>query len=98
MAEDRYWKNVLTIVPIVASGVATIIYGLRLFARRVGTSSGWQLEDLLMGIGVLVSYGATIFVVYSPFTSYTSILSKRILTLTSCLQWRRTPNPNPPSR
>lgn len=55
MAEDRYWKNVLTIVPIVASGVATIIYGLRLFARRVGTSSGWQLEDLLMGIGVLVS-------------------------------------------
>lgn len=97
MAEDPYWKNVLTIVPIVASGVATIIYGLRLFARRTGTSSGWQLEDLLMGIGVFVSYGATIFVVYSPFTSF-SILSKWILTLTSCLQWRRTPDQNSPSR
>lgn len=97
MAEDPYWKNVLTIVPIVASGVATIIYGLRLFARRAGTSSGWQLEDLLMGIGVLVSYGAMIFVVYSPFTSF-SILSKWILTQTSCLQWRPTPNQNSPSR
>ena len=79
MAEDPYWKSVLIIVPIVASGVATIISGLRLFARRAGTSSGWQLGDLLMGIGVLVSYGAMIFVVYSPFTSF-SILSKWILT------------------
>ena len=96
MAEDRYWKNVLTIVPIVASGVATIIYGLRLFARRVGTSSGWQLEDLLMGIGVLVSYGATIFVVYSLFTSIH--LAKAYTNFDSCLQWCRTPNPNPPSR
>lgn len=65
MAEDPYWKNVLTIVPIVGSGVATAIYCLRLFARRVGATSRWQLEDWLMGMGVLVSYGATISVVYS---------------------------------
>lgn len=65
--EDTYWKNVLTIMPIVRSGVATIIYFLRLFARRVGGTSRWQLEDMLMGIGMLISYGATIFVVYSQF-------------------------------
>lgn len=63
--ENTYWKNVLTIVPIVGSGVATIIYFLRLFARRVGGTTRWQLEDILMGIGVLISYGATAFVVYS---------------------------------
>lgn len=67
--ENTYWKNVLTIVPIVSSGVATIIYFLRLFARRVGGTRKWQLEDVLMGIGVLISYGATVFVVYSQFNS-----------------------------
>lgn len=67
--ENTYWKNVLTIVPIVGSCVATIVYFLRLFARRVGGTTKWQLEDVLMGIGVLISYGATAFVVYSQFNS-----------------------------
>jgi hypothetical protein len=67
--ENTYWKNVLTIVPIVGSGVASIIYLLRLFARRVRGTTRWQLEDVLMGIGVLISYGATVFVVYSQFNS-----------------------------
>lgn len=65
MAENPYWKNVLTIVPLISSALATVIYLLRLFARRLGVSSGWQVEDVFMGLAVLVSYGATVFVVYS---------------------------------
>lgn len=67
MAENPYWKNVLTIVPLVSSALATVIYLLRLFARRLGVSSGWQVEDVFMGLAVLVSYGATVFVVYSQY-------------------------------
>lgn len=69
--ENRYWKNVLTVVPIVGAALATLSYALRLFSRRF-TASGLKLEDLLMGIGLLISYCTTAFVVYSECTVYSS--------------------------
>lgn len=59
-----YWKNVLIIVPIVGAGIATIVYLLRLYSRRLA-AVGLLLEDLLMGIGLIISYCATAFVVQS---------------------------------
>lgn len=32
---NTYWKNVLTIVPIIGAGLATITYLLRLYGRRM---------------------------------------------------------------
>ncbi|KAH8429215.1 uncharacterized protein LDX57_006882 [Aspergillus melleus] len=64
--ENKYWKNVLTVVPIVGAALATISYALRLFSRKF-TAAGFKLEDLLMGIGLLISYCATAFVVYTAF-------------------------------
>lgn len=62
--QNLYWKDVLTIVPIVGAGIATIIYLLRLYSRRLA-AVGLLLEDILMGIGLLISYCATAFVVQS---------------------------------
>ncbi|RHZ67312.1 uncharacterized protein CDV56_104744 [Aspergillus thermomutatus] len=64
--QNTYWKNVLTIVPIVGAGVATIMFLLRLFSRRLA-AAGFFLEDLLMGIGLILSYCATAFVVETAF-------------------------------
>ncbi|RHZ64375.1 hypothetical protein CDV55_106226 [Aspergillus turcosus] len=64
--ENTYWKNVLTIVPIVGAGVATATYLLRLYSRRM-TASGVYLEDIFMGIGLIISYCATAFVVETAF-------------------------------
>ncbi|KAI9929526.1 hypothetical protein MW887_000999 [Aspergillus wentii] len=64
--ENRYWKNVLTIVPIVGAALATVAYGLRLYSRRF-TTGGLKIEDLLMGIGLVISYCATAFVVDTAF-------------------------------
>lgn len=63
-----YWKNVLTIVPIVGAGVATITYLLRLYCRRV-KRVGLLLEDYLMGAGLILSYCVTAFVVDSEYSS-----------------------------
>lgn len=60
-----HWGQALTIVPIVSAVLATLVYLLRLYSRRLG-GSGFMIEDALMGIGLLLSYGATIFVIYSP--------------------------------
>jgi hypothetical protein len=60
------WADVLTVVPIVSAVLATLIYLLRLYSRRLG-GSGFMIEDALMGIGLLLSYGATIFVIYSQW-------------------------------
>ncbi|KAF3402757.1 hypothetical protein DPV78_004618 [Talaromyces pinophilus] len=60
------WADVLTVVPIVSAVLATLIYLLRLYSRRLG-GSGFMIEDALMGIGLLLSYGATIFVIYTAF-------------------------------
>ncbi|KAF9253360.1 hypothetical protein LCP9604111_886 [Penicillium roqueforti] len=61
-----YWKNVLTIVPIVGAGVATITYLLRLYCRRV-KRVGLLLGDYLMGAGLILSYCVTAFVVDTAF-------------------------------
>lgn len=58
------WGQVLTIVPIVSAVLATVVYLLRVYSRRLGRS-GFMIEDALMGIGLLLSYGATIIVIYS---------------------------------
>ncbi|PYH82444.1 integral membrane protein [Aspergillus uvarum CBS 121591] len=64
--ENRYWKNALTIVPIVGAAFATVTYALRLYSRRY-TTAGLKLEDLLMGVGLILSYCATAFVVDTAF-------------------------------
>ncbi|KAJ5952639.1 uncharacterized protein N7479_011052 [Penicillium vulpinum] len=63
---NTYWKNVLTIVPIVGAGMATIIYLLRLYCRRMKAVS-LQLEDYLMGVGLILSYGVTASVLFTAF-------------------------------
>jgi hypothetical protein len=70
--ENTYWKNVLTIVPIVGASVATVTYLLRLYSRRM-TAAGFKLEDILMGIGLIISYCATAFVVESEWASLDQI-------------------------
>ncbi|EAW11020.1 uncharacterized protein ACLA_066560 [Aspergillus clavatus NRRL 1] len=62
--ENTYWKNVLIIVPTIGAGLATLIYLLRLHARRL-RHIGFLVEDVLMGIGLLLSYFLTGFVVDS---------------------------------
>ncbi|GIK04315.1 hypothetical protein Aspvir_008394 [Aspergillus viridinutans] len=64
--QNTYWKDVLTIVPIVGASVATVTYLLRLYSRRL-TAAGFYLEDILMGIGLIISYCATAFVVETAF-------------------------------
>ncbi|KAB8228163.1 uncharacterized protein BDW43DRAFT_304090 [Aspergillus alliaceus] len=61
---NEYWGDVVTIVPTIGAATATLIYILRLVACRKYTV-GCQLEDWLMGIGLVLSYGATAFVVYT---------------------------------
>ncbi|KAE8146053.1 hypothetical protein BDV25DRAFT_133255 [Aspergillus avenaceus] len=66
VTENTYWKNVLIVVPIVGAAVATLTYVLRLASSRIATT-GFKVEDLLMGIGLIVSYCATAFVIYTAF-------------------------------
>ncbi|OQE32939.1 hypothetical protein PENFLA_c001G10456 [Penicillium flavigenum] len=63
---NTYWKNVLTIVPIIGAGLATITYLLRLYGRRL-KAVGLHLEDYLMGAGLILSYCVTAFVVDTAF-------------------------------
>lgn len=63
---NQYWGNVVAVVPTVGAALATLIYVLRLIACRMSTV-GWRLEDLLMGIGLILSYGVTAFVIYSEY-------------------------------
>ncbi|CAG7949529.1 unnamed protein product [Penicillium nalgiovense] len=56
-----YWKNVLTIVPIIGAVLATMTYLLRLYGRRM-KAVGLHLEDYLMGAGLIISYCVTAFV------------------------------------
>lgn len=65
---NTYWKNVVTIVPIVGASTATFVYLLRLYSRRMA-AIGLLLEDFLMGIGLIISYCATAFVVQSEYSS-----------------------------
>ncbi|CRL21505.1 unnamed protein product [Penicillium camemberti] len=64
--ENTYWKNVLTIVPIVGAGLATMTFLLRLYCRRM-KAVGLLLEDYLMGVGLIISFAVTAFVVDTAF-------------------------------
>jgi hypothetical protein len=63
---NTYWKNVLTIVPIVGAGLATMTFLLRLYCRRM-KAVGLLLEDYLMGAGLIISFAVTAFVVDSKY-------------------------------
>ena len=89
--ENTYWKNVLTVVPIVGAAIATLTYILRLVSCRISTV-GLRLEDFLMGIGLILSYCATAFVVYSKFLSRGDIRSYCSQLVNSGIQWGGRPN------
>lgn len=63
---DEYWKTVSTVVVLVFAGLATLAYALRMYAVRI-SSGKFKIEDYLMGIGLLLSYGATVATVVSTF-------------------------------
>lgn len=64
---DTHWRRVLIIVPIVGTGVATVIYGLRLYARHMVTQK-LRIEDLIMGLGVICTWGVAACIVYGEQT------------------------------
>ncbi|KAE8347393.1 hypothetical protein BDV24DRAFT_173266 [Aspergillus arachidicola] len=59
-----YWRNVLIVVPIICGTLATAIFLLRLYYRRV-ESTAFKIEDLLMGLGLFFSYGITACTTFS---------------------------------
>lgn len=63
---DEYWKTVSTVVVLVFAGLATLAYALRMYAMRISLGKV-KVEDILMGIGLLLSYGATVATVLSTF-------------------------------
>ncbi|KAJ5943349.1 hypothetical protein N7516_003517 [Penicillium verrucosum] len=63
---NTYWKNVLTIVPIIGAALATVTFLLRLYCRRM-KAAGLPLEDYLMGAGLIISFAVTAFVVDTAF-------------------------------
>ncbi|GAB1191420.1 hypothetical protein APSETT444_000593 [Aspergillus pseudonomiae] len=83
---NLYWGNVVAIVPTVGAALATLIYALRLIACRMSTV-GWRLEELLMGIGLILSYGVTAFVIYtsSAKESVWTALELNVAIICGCL-------------
>jgi hypothetical protein len=63
---NEYWKTVTVAVVLVFSCLATLAYALRMYAARIA-SGRFKVEDYLMGIGLLLSYGATIATIISTF-------------------------------
>lgn len=60
---NHHWRNVLIIVPSVGTAVATVIFCLRLHARHI-TVHTLRVEDLLIGVAVLCTYGVAICTIY----------------------------------
>ncbi|KAJ5198704.1 uncharacterized protein N7498_007821 [Penicillium cinerascens] len=60
----HYWRNVLIIVPIIGTAIATIFFILRLCCRYV-VAQKFRVEDLLMGMELLCTYRVAICQVYS---------------------------------
>ncbi|KAJ5980013.1 hypothetical protein N7481_007311 [Penicillium waksmanii] len=53
----HYWRNVLIILPIISTALATVIFTFRLYARYL-VVHGLRVEDYLMGMGLLCkTYG-----------------------------------------
>jgi hypothetical protein len=63
MHYPHHWRNVLIIVPIVGTAIATVFYPLRLYSRQL-VVYGVGIEDALMGLGLLFTYGVAICIVY----------------------------------
>ncbi|KAJ5344357.1 uncharacterized protein N7506_002722 [Penicillium brevicompactum] len=61
-----YWKHVLIIVPIVATAFATLCFTLRIYSR-LKVLRGLRVEDILMGVGLICTYGVAACIVYSGF-------------------------------
>ena len=66
---NEYWKTVSVVVVLVFAGLATIAYALRMYAARI-SSGRFKVEDYLMGIGLLLSYGATVATILSTLKCY----------------------------
>ncbi|KAJ5110413.1 hypothetical protein N7532_000948 [Penicillium argentinense] len=64
MAPSQHWREVLIIVPLVGTAVATIVYVLRVYARHIVTQK-LRIEDLLMGIGLFFTWGVAGCIVYA---------------------------------
>lgn len=54
----NHWGITLVVVPIVACAVTTLFI-LRLYSRRL-VRQNFDIGDLLMGIGLVFSYGLTL--------------------------------------
>ncbi|RFU31621.1 hypothetical protein B7463_g4708, partial [Scytalidium lignicola] len=63
---DEYWKTVSVVVVVVFAGLATLAYALRMCAAKI-SSGKFKVEDYLMGMGLLLSYGATVATVFNAF-------------------------------
>ncbi|KAJ5604537.1 hypothetical protein N7510_009691, partial [Penicillium lagena] len=73
-----HWRNALIIVPIVGTTVATIFFILRLCCRYV-VAHKLRVEDLLMGMGLLCTYGVATCQVYCKYLGLFSTLANWIL-------------------
>lgn len=58
-----YWKHVLIIVPIVGTAFATLCFTLRIYSR-LKVLRGLRVEDILMGVGLICTYGVAACTVY----------------------------------
>ena len=67
-----YDKRITIVVPVVFAVLSLFVYFLRLFARRM-TAAKWGVDDLLMGIGLLLSFGATFSTVWSEHEPFSSL-------------------------
>ena len=61
---NEYWKTVTNVVVLVFAGLATVAYALRMYAVRISSGKA-KVDDYFMGIGLLLSYGATVATVLS---------------------------------
>ena len=67
-SDETYQKSIVIAVPIVFAFLSTVVFVARLYARRFSASK-FGIDDLLMAVGLLLSFGATTGVVWSasPF-------------------------------
>lgn len=63
---NEYWKTVSVVIVFVFAGLATLAFALRMYSARI-SSGKFRVEDYLMGIGLLLSYGATFATILSEF-------------------------------
>ena len=66
---ESYEKRITIAIPIVFSALATVVYLARLYARRM-TAAKFGIDDVLMAVGLLLSFGATFSVVWGKLWSH----------------------------